>query len=110
MQRTSGDQHRHRDAVRADQRRQREDDRAGGEHAAVAETVACPAGQQQQAAEGQGIGVEDPLQVALGGVERLRQRGAGNHEDDGIDDHQELGAADDEEHQRRGLCRRAGFG
>jgi hypothetical protein len=53
----------------ARQRRHREQRQAGEEHAPVAVQVAQPSAQQQAAAEGQHVGVDDPHQRRFGKAE-----------------------------------------
>jgi hypothetical protein len=49
----------------AQQRREREDDEAGEEHAPAPQEVAEAPGEEQQAAEGDEEGVDDPREVRL---------------------------------------------
>ena len=60
----------------AQERRDREGDEAGEEHALAPDEVAEPAGQEQQAAEGDEEGVDDPGQVGLAEVEVVLDRRA----------------------------------
>ena len=79
----------------ADQRGGGEDRQAGEEDAALADQVADPAGQQQQAAEGDHVGVDDPGEVALGEAEVVLDRGQGDVDDRRVeDDHQHPRAED----------------
>ena len=66
-----------------------EQGRAADEHAAPAEQVRGPAGQQQQAAEGQDVGVDDPgegggaeAEVGLDGRQRDVDDGGVEHDDE----------------------------
>ena len=54
----------------AEQRGEREDDEADHEELAAAQEVGEAAAEQQEAAEGEGVGVDDPGEVVLGEVER----------------------------------------
>ena len=54
----------------ADQRGEREDGEADGEHLAPAVDVAQDAGGQQERGQGQGVGVDHPLEVGEGRVQR----------------------------------------
>ena len=73
------------------QRGEREEDQAADEDAAPAEQVSHPPAEQQEAAEGEDVGVDHPLQVALGEVERLADRRQGDVDDRGVEDDHELG-------------------
>ena len=57
------------------------------------EQVRRPAAEQQEAAEGQGVGVDDPLQVGLGEVQRGLDRGQRDVHDRGVEHDHELGGA-----------------
>ena len=57
----------------ADQRREREQDEPADEDPAAAEEVGKPAAEEQEAAEGQDVGVDDPGEVVLGEVESARR-------------------------------------
>jgi hypothetical protein len=92
-----GDQHplAHRQAVQ--QRGHGEDDEAGQEEALPADQVAGPAAEQQEAAEDERVGVDDPLQVRLAQVQiRLDRRQRDVHDRRVQDDH-ELREADQDE-------------
>ena len=58
-----------------------EDEQPDGERALAAEAVAEGAGREQQAGEDEGVGVDDPLQGAVAGLELPHQRGQGHVED-----------------------------
>ncbi len=83
----------------AEQRGDREQDDPGDEDPLAAEDVAGPAAEQQQAAEGQRVGVDDPLQAGAGEAERgldVRQRDV---DDGGVQHHHELRGGDDQQGQ-----------
>jgi hypothetical protein len=66
-----------------------EDGEAGKEDAALADEVADPPGQEQQAAEGDHVGVDDPGQLALAEAEVVLDRRQGDVDDGRVeDDHQ----------------------
>jgi len=101
-----GDQHLLAGGDPAQQRRGGEQGQAGDERALAAGQVAEPAGQQQQAAEGDQVGVDDPGQI--GGREAeaaLDHRQRHGHDAAVEDDHQHCRA----EH-REGQPARAGSG
>ena len=81
----------------AERRAGGEDQQAGLQGALAAEAVAEGGGGEQQAGEDQAVGVDDPLDLGVGGAEaalldRLLQRRQG---------HVEHGVADDDDDQRR---------
>ena len=81
----------------AQQRRERERDEAGKEDALAPDEVAEPAGQEQQAPEGDEEAVDDPGQVGLAEAEvALDRRQRDVHDRDVEDDHQ-LREADDDQ-------------
>jgi hypothetical protein len=84
----------------AEQRRQREHQDPGDEHAAPAEDVAGAAAEQQQAAEGQGVGVEHPRQAGGGEAQRLLDLRQGDVDDGGVQHDHQLRRRDDGERQR----------
>ena len=85
----AADQHRLALGGGADQRGDGEDRQAGQEDAPLADQVADPPGEQQQAAEGDQVGVDDPGEVALGEAEAVLDRGQGDVHDRRVeDDHQ----------------------
>ncbi|MGY2875643.1 hypothetical protein ACVW00_002833 [Marmoricola sp. URHA0025 HA25] len=73
------------------QRGQCEQRHADHEHASTTQVVGQASAEEQEAAEGQRVGVHHPGQVGLGEVERLADRGQRDVDDRGIDDHDELG-------------------
>ena len=75
------DQDRLRRRGRAEQRGGGEDRQPDEEDAALAEQVAEPAGEQQQAAEGDQVGVDDPGQARLREAEVVLDRGQGDVDD-----------------------------
>ena len=91
----AADQHRLVLGDGAEQRGGDEDRETDQEHLALAEQVAKPAGQQQQAAEGDQVGVDDPGQAALGEAEAVLNRRQGDVDDRYVeDDHQHPRAED----------------
>ena len=74
----------------AGQRGQREQDEAGHEHAPPAQQVGHAPAEQQEAAEGEHVGVHDPGEVALREVERLADRGQRDVHDRRVEHHHEL--------------------
>ena len=83
----------------AQQRREREERKAAQEHAPATDQVAEPPGQQQQPAERDQVGVDDPRQRRLREAEiRLDRRQRDVHDRGVEDDHHEAGA----EHDQRG--------
>jgi hypothetical protein len=81
----------------ARKRRGREQQQPDDEHPSPAEKVARPAAQQQQSAEGQRVGIGDPLQTAAGESKcRLNVRQCHIHDRRVEHDH-ELGSRDDEQ-------------
>jgi hypothetical protein len=96
------------EAAREDQRRRRvgeaveergacEHDHACEEDALAAEQIAGAAAEEQEAAEGQRVGVDDPLQVALGHVQVGLDRRQGDVHDRRVEDDHELRQADEAE-------------
>ena len=71
LQRTRTDEHALARGKSVEERRAREDYEPDQEDPLPAEQVAGAAAEQQKAAEHEGVGVDDPLQVALGQVEVL---------------------------------------
>ena len=67
--------------------------------AAAAEEVAETTGQEEQAAEGDQVGVDDPGQVGLAHVEVGLDGGEGDGDDGRVEDDHELSEADDGERQ-----------
>ena len=86
-------------AMPHEQRRGGEDGEAGEEHALAPGEVAEPAGQQQQAAEGDEERVDDPGEIGLAEVEVVLDRGQRDVHDRHVEHDHQLGEADDE--QRR---------
>jgi hypothetical protein len=81
----------------AQDRCDREGDKAGEEHALSTDEVADPAREQEQAAEGDEEGVDDPGQVALAEVKVPLDRGQGDVHDRDVEDDHQLRQADDSE-------------
>ena len=67
------------------------------EDAAAAEQVGEPAAEQQEPAEGEHVGVDDPGEVVLGEVECGADRRQGDVHDRGVEDDHELGDAEERE-------------
>jgi hypothetical protein len=80
-----------------EERRDRERDESGEKHALAADEVADAAGQEQQAAEADEEGVDDPGQVALAEVKVLLDRGQRDVHDRDVEHDHELRQADDGE-------------
>jgi hypothetical protein len=64
----------------------------------AAPQVGYPAAEQQQTAEGEGVGRDDPLPVAVGDAQVLLGGGQGDVHDGGVQDDHQLGERD--EHER----------
>ena len=64
---------------------QPEDREAHGEGGAAAEAVGQAPGGEQQARKDEDVGIDDPLQLAVGGVERSGERGQGDVQDRVVD-------------------------
>ena len=92
----------------AEQRSGGEQDDAGDEDPPAAKDVAGPATEQQQAAEGQGVGVDHPLQAGAGEAERgldMRER---DIDDRGVEYHHQLSVAMTTRARPRWRWRRSG--
>ncbi len=85
----------------AGQRRGREHRQAGEEDPAPARHVRGPAAEQHQAAAGQHVGGDDPLQATGGQAERPCDRRQRHVHHGGIEDHHELGHAEQNHHRPR---------
>ena len=81
----------------ADQRRAGEDDQAGDEHAAAAEQVGHAAAEEQEAAVGEDVAVDDPLQALLAEAEVALDRRQRDVEDRGVEHVHELDDAEQEQ-------------
>ena len=81
----------------AEQRGDREHGDADDEHPAAAEDVAEPAAEQQQAAEGERVGVHHPRQAAPAEAEVGLDVGQRDVHDGAVEHDHQLGAADDGE-------------
>ncbi len=79
----------------SDQRGDREQQDAGDEDPAAAQQVAGPAAEQQQPAERERVGVDDPLQVAAGEAERVLDVRQGHVHDGRVEHHHELRGRND---------------
>ena len=80
------------------ERRRGDEQEPGDEHPPSAEQVGQAPAEQQEAAEGEDVGVHHPGEVLLREVERLADRGQGDVHDRGVKDDDELGCR--EQHQR----------
>jgi hypothetical protein len=90
------------------QRRDGEQADAGDERPSSAEQVADARAEQQQAAEGQGVGVLHPGQAGRRQAQLAmdaRQRG---HQDRDVDEDQQVAGEDDRQHHAAGLAGRRG--
>ena len=81
----------------AGQRRAREDDQAGDEHEAAAEQVGHPAAEQEEAAVGEDVAVDDPLQALLAEAEVGLDRGQRDVEDRRVEHVHELDEAEQQQ-------------
>ena len=119
LHRAGGEQPGLRGGEPAEQRGQREQDHPGDEHPPASEDVAGPAAEQQQAAEGQGVGVDHPLQAGAGEPERALDVGQRDVHDRGVQYHHQLRGGDDDQGEAemtpdgagdrgRGVCRAHG--
>ena len=81
----------------ADQRRAGEDDQAGDQHAATAEQVGHAAAEQQEAAVGEDVAVDHPLQALLAEAEVALDRGQRDVEDRRVEHVHELDDAEQEQ-------------
>ena len=80
-----------------------EPDQADDEDALAAEEVADPAAEQQQAAEGERVGGDDPLAGRVGEAERFLGGRQGDVDDRRVEDDHQLGEAEDREDQPAAL-------
>jgi hypothetical protein len=86
-----------------------EQHRSGHEDVAPAHAVGDLAAQQQEAAEGQGVGGDDPRQVAVAGdLERGGDVGQGDVDDGGVENDHQL--RDRDHGERQALVHRAAVG
>ena len=88
------------DGQPAEQGAQGEDGDAGQECPAPAEEVTGPSPQQEEATEGEQVGVEDPGEVTSGEPEALLDVREGDVDDRRVQDHHQLGGQDHEEEHR----------
>ena len=95
--RACGDQDARRGREPGHERGAREERQAGHEHAATAEQVAGPAAEQQEAAEQQRVGADDPLQPLGGEAEVGLDVGKRDVHDRHVEDDHELGQREDGE-------------
>jgi hypothetical protein len=92
-----GDEHLRGGRETARQRGGREQAEAGEEDAAAAEEVARPAAEQQEAAERERVGVDDPLEAVDREPEIGLDRGKRDVHDRDVEDHHELCDGEDGE-------------
>ena len=97
LQAACHDQHSSRVREPVQERGDREDDHADEEYPLAPEDVAGAATEQQEAAEGQRVGVHDPLQVGLGHVQVGLDRRQRHVHDRRVEDDHELRQADEAE-------------
>jgi AcrR family transcriptional regulator len=86
----------------AEQRGAGEEDHPRDEEPAAAQQVGQAAAQQQEAAEDQGVGVDDPRQVVLLEVQVAADRGQRDVDDRGVEDDDELRAGQEGEREPLG--------
>jgi hypothetical protein len=79
------------------QRGERDDSEAGEEDPPATQQVGHAAAEEQEAAEGQHVGVDDPGEVLLGEVQPLADRGQGDVHDRRVENDDELGEAEQRE-------------
>ena len=77
------------------ERRGREEQDTGHEQAPAPEQVGRPSSEQEQAAEGERVGAQHPLQALLGEAEVRLDRGQRHEHDRGVEEHHEEGAAEE---------------
>ena len=106
LDRAGGDQHALAVGDAAGQRGEREQDEPGHEDAAASEQVGGPAAEQQEAGEGDRVGVDDPLQVDLGEAEAVADRRQRDVDDGDVENDHELRQA--RQQQSRAQMRRPG--
>jgi hypothetical protein len=92
-----GDEHAERAGRTADGRSGREADQPGHERPLAPEQVAEAAAEQQQGAEGQGVGGDDPLARVVGEAEVALGRGQRDVHDRDVEDDHQLCRGDDGE-------------
>ena len=68
----------------------------------MAEEVAQPAAEQEEAAEGEQVGVDDPGERRLGEAEILADRRQGDAHDRHVEDDHQVAEAEDDERQPAG--------
>jgi len=83
----------------AGQRGAGEEDQAGDEHAPAAEQVRHAPAQQQEPAEGERVGVDDPRQVVGREVQRVTDAREGDVDDRSVEDDDELRRREEDERQ-----------
>jgi hypothetical protein len=101
LQRPRPDQHALAAGEPIEERGAGEDDEADQEKALAAQQVAKAAAEEQEAAEDEGVGVDDPLQTAVGEVEVRLDRRQGDVHDRRVEDDHELRQADEDEDDPR---------
>ena len=103
LQRARADQQRRASSPARKQRSEREQRRAGEEHAPAAEQVGRAPAEHQKAAEGDRVGVHDPLQPRRREAEAVADRRQRDVDDRDVEDDHELRQAD--EHEQHALAR-----
>ena len=79
----------------AEQRRGGEDRESDDEHSASTEDVAGPSTEEQESAEGQAVGVDDPRETGRAEVQGVLDRYEGDVDDGGVEDDHQLTGDDD---------------
>ena len=97
LQGTSRHQLGRRPGEAVEQRGCREERDADHEEPAPAEEITGASAEQEKPAEGQRVGIDHPLEVPGGEVEAALDRGQRHIHDGRVQDHHELGEADDDE-------------
>ena len=101
LQAAEDDEHLGRLREPVEQGRHREDDETHEEHALSPEQVARAAAEEQEAAEGQRICIDDPLQVGVRDLQVLLNRRQRDVHDGRVEHDHELRHADEHEHEPR---------
>ncbi len=110
LQESRRDQGRGVDSQAIESRGHGEDRHACEEHPLAADQVAGPAGEQEQAAVGDQVAVDDPGEVGLGEVKVALDRGQGDVHDRRVQDDHQLAEADDDEGEPAPAVARRGLG
>ena len=102
LQGAGGQEHPAGDGQPPEERAHGEDGDAGQEGPAPPEEIARAGPEEQQAAEGEQVGVDDPGELTPGEPEALLDVRQGDIDDGGVEDHHQLGRQNDEQEHRRG--------